>query len=317
MAAKHKPNELYIERVYDAPVKMVWQAWVDPDQVAKWWGPRGFSITTKQKDVRAGGTWTYTMLGPDGKVWPNKTFFHEVERYSKLVYDHGGNDEQPPLFRVTVLFTEKAGKTKMQMWMAMKTEAELTELKKHLPKIVRESTWDRLAEHLAEAQGKQDTFVTNRTFDTSLDNMFEIWTNPNHFSKWLPPTGFTQTILKGEIKPGGEIFYRMDGPEGMKMYGKIFYKEIVKPSKLVYSQIFSDENGDIGRHPMAPTWPERMLTTVQFYPETATTTRVEITWVVEGDATDAERKTFHDAKAGMTQGWGGSFEKLEQYLAQP
>ena len=55
MAAKNKPNELYIERIYDAPVKMVWEAWTEPDQVAQWWGPRGFTITTKHEDVRTGG----------------------------------------------------------------------------------------------------------------------------------------------------------------------------------------------------------------------------------------------------------------------
>ena len=93
MAVKNKPNELYISRIYDAPLKMVWDAWVDPAQVAQWWGPRGFTLTTKQKDVRPGGTWTYTMHGPDGVDWPNITFFHEVEKHKKLVYDHGGNDD--------------------------------------------------------------------------------------------------------------------------------------------------------------------------------------------------------------------------------
>ncbi|MGE0764564.1 MAG: SRPBCC domain-containing protein, partial [Bdellovibrionales bacterium] len=46
MGAKNKPNEIYITRVYDAPLKTVWQAWTDPKQVAKWWGPRGFTLTT-------------------------------------------------------------------------------------------------------------------------------------------------------------------------------------------------------------------------------------------------------------------------------
>src|SRR4051812_9458556 len=121
MAAKNKPNEIYITRLYDAPVKMVWEAWVDPKQVAKWWGPRGFTITTKHKDVKPGGKWVYTMHGPDGVDWPNSTLFHEVEKYSRLVYDHGGNENQPPLFRVTVNFSEKNGKTLMEMTMALAT----------------------------------------------------------------------------------------------------------------------------------------------------------------------------------------------------
>lgn len=61
MSAKNKPNELYITRIYDAPVKLVWDAWTDPAKTAKWWGPRGFTITTHSKDLKVGGHWHYTM----------------------------------------------------------------------------------------------------------------------------------------------------------------------------------------------------------------------------------------------------------------
>jgi len=115
MAVQSKSNEIRITRMYDAPVTAVWDAWTDPKQVAQWWGPRGFTITTHSKDLRAGGTWVYTMHGPDGTDWPNKTLYHVVEKHSKLVYDHGGNDDRPPMFRVTVLFSEVDGKTKMEM----------------------------------------------------------------------------------------------------------------------------------------------------------------------------------------------------------
>ena len=121
MSVKSKPNEIRIVRLYDAPVKVVWEAWTDLKKVAKWWGPRGFTITTHSKDLRAGGHWHYTMHGPDGIDYPNKTIYYEVVKYSRLVYDHGGNDEQEPLFRVTVLFSDVKGKTKMDMTAALKT----------------------------------------------------------------------------------------------------------------------------------------------------------------------------------------------------
>src|SRR3569623_1251109 len=102
MAAKNKPNELYLTRTYDAPVKMVWEAWADPEQVAQWWGPRGFTLNTHSKDMRTGGNWDYTMHGPDGTDFHNKTKYREVVPYSRMVYDHGGNDDRAPMFRVTV-----------------------------------------------------------------------------------------------------------------------------------------------------------------------------------------------------------------------
>ena len=316
MAEKNKPNELYITRVYDAPVKMVWDAWTDPKQVAKWWGPRGFTITTHSKDLKAGGHWNYTMHGPDGVDYPNNTVYHEVEKYSRLVYDHGANANQPPLFRVSVnFFEEKGGRTRMDMTMALATAEAAAETKKFIKKAGGDSTWDRLAEYLAEESTKEDIFVINRTFDAPLETLFDVFTDPKHVAKWMPPTGFDMQYLKADIRPGGTSFYVMSGAGGMKMYGKASYREISKPNRIVYTQIFCDEKENITRHPAAPTWPETMLTTVTFEAEGPSKTRVCIKWEVFGDATAVERETFHKAKGGMTQGWGGSFEKLENYLA--
>ena len=72
-------NEIRITRVYDAPVSLVWDAWTQDEHVVHWWGPRGFSLTTHSKDLRPGGSWAYTMHGPDGKDWPNFTRYHVVE----------------------------------------------------------------------------------------------------------------------------------------------------------------------------------------------------------------------------------------------
>lgn len=310
MAAKSKPNEIQITRIYDAPVKMVWDAWVDPVQVAKWWGPRGFSITTTQKDVRPGGSWTYVMHGPDGVDYPNKTLFHEVEKYSRLVYDHGGNDDRPPLFRVTVNFSENNGKTEMDMTMALATAEAAQQTRVFIKKAGGNSTWDRLAEFLSPT----DKFVINQSFAVSLETLFAAWTTPEHMTHWTPPAGFTMKFIQVDVKPGGASFYVMEGPDGAKIYGKAKYLEIQKPNRIVYTQHFTDEQGKMARHPQGPTWPETLLTTVTLTAEDDNHTRVTIEMEVHGQVTDVERKTFDQAKAGLTQGWTGSLDKLEEYF---
>jgi uncharacterized protein YndB with AHSA1/START domain len=314
MAAKSKSNEIRITRIYDAPVAAVWDAWTDPEQVKQWWGPRGFTITTHSKDLRPGGSWDYTMHGPDGTDYPNTTKYYEVEQYAKLVYDHGAHADKPPLFRVTVLFSEIDGKTKMEMSMALPTPEAAEETRKFIKKAGGNSTWDRLAEFLEKESSGKEKFVINRTFDAPLDVMFDMWTNPKHFSQWLAPTGFTMEFIRSDIKPGGSTFYFMSGPGGMKMYGRAEYKEIRKPDLLVYTQQFCDENEKISRHPMAKTWPETMLTTVKLSAEGPDQTRVTVTWEAFGATTREELETFIKARGGMTQGWTGSFDKLEEYL---
>src|SRR4051812_42944305 len=160
MIAKCKPNEIRLTRVYDAPVQAVWDAWTDPEQAAQWWGPRGFTLTTHSKDLRAGGSWHYTMHGPDGADYPNKAQYLQVEKHAKLVYDHGGNDDRPPLFRVTVLFSEiKRGKTQMDMTMALPTPEAAAETRKFIKKAGGDATWDRLAEYLENQSSGNENFV--------------------------------------------------------------------------------------------------------------------------------------------------------------
>lgn len=315
MAAKNKSNEIKITRIYDAPVKMIWEAWTDPQQTAQWWGPRGFTITTHSKDLKPGGHWSYTMHGPDGVDYPNNTKYFEVEKYSRLVYDHGGNENQPPLFRVIVQFTDLKGKTKMDMSMALPTPEAAEETRKFIKKAGGNATWDRLAEYLEKESSGKENFVINRTFDAPLSLMSEMWTNPKHFSKWLAPAGFNMEFLKSDIKPGGSTFYFMTDGANAKMYGRAKYLE-VNPHRLIYTQQFCDENEKISRHPFAPTWPETMLTTVVLSEEGANQTRVTVTWEVHGQANREELETFIKSKAGMTQGWTGSFDKLEEYLNQ-
>jgi uncharacterized protein YndB with AHSA1/START domain len=310
MTSKLKPNEYSITRIYEAPVKVVWDAWHDTEKAAKWWGPRGFTITTHKKDLRPGGFWDYTMHGPDGVDYPNKTKYLEVEKESKMVYDHGGNDAQAPLFRVTANFFDLGDKTKLEMTMAFASVEVANKMKKFIKQAGGDATWDRLAEFLSPT----DKFVINRSFDAPIDRVFDMWTDPRHLAQWLPPSGFTMKFLKADIKPAGSSFYSMPGGNDVKMYGKAHYREIIKPHLIAYTQEFCDESGKTSRHPMAPTFPETFLTIINLAEEDGNRTRVTVSTEVYGNASDVERETFHQSKAGMTIGWTGSFDKLEEYL---
>ena len=314
MVAKNKSNEIRIIRLYDAPVQAVWDAWTDPEQVAKWWGPRGFTITTHSKDLRTGGSWIYTMHGPDGVDYPNSTLYLEVVPLAKLVYDHGANDDQPALFRVTVLFSEVDGKTRMDMTMGLATAEAATQTRQFIKQAGGNATWDRLAEYLAKRLADRENFVINRSFDAPIEVMFAMWTQPEHFAKWLAPTGFEMRFLRADIRTGGSTLYCMSGP-GVTMYGRAHYEQIRAPDGLVYTQQFCDEHENVARHPMAPTWPETMRTTVDLCAEGPHCTRVTVTWEATDDASAEELATFVAARAGMTQGWTGSFDKLDEVLA--
>jgi uncharacterized protein YndB with AHSA1/START domain len=315
MAGRNRSNEIRISRAYDAPVKMVWDAWTDPGQVGKWWGPRGFTLTTHSKDLRAGGHWTYTMHGPDGTDYENTTIYYEVEPYARLVYDHGGHADRPPLFRVTATFAEVKGQTRLDLSFALSSPEEAEQTRQFIKKVGGESTWDRLAEYLAEALTGKRMFVINRSFDTPIETMFQMWTDPVHLSSWLAPTGFTMAYVRADLRPGGTALWKMTNGQGITMCARAEYREITRPHRIVYVQNFCDESETLGRHPLAPTWPAYMLTQVTLTEEGPDRTRVTIEWEPYGEATPTEIETFVAGRAGMTGGWTGSFDKLEEVLA--
>jgi uncharacterized protein YndB with AHSA1/START domain len=314
MAGKHKSNEIKITRLYDAALADVWDAWTDPAQAAQWWGPRGFTLTTHSKDLRPGGHWAYTMHGPDGTDYENKTIYHEVEDRKKLVYDHGGNDDRPPLFRVTVLFAEVDGKTKMDMTMTLPTPEAAEEARKFIKQAGGNATWDRLAEYLEEESSGKQKFVINRSFDASRETVFDMWTKPEHFARWLYPPGFEVKFHRADVRPGGSAFYSMWNNDGLKIYGRYEYHEINRPDRLVYAQQSCDQGENITRHPLAPTWPETLLITVELNEEGSDRTRVTLTWQPHGPATSKELAAFAKDRPAMTQGWTGAFDKLEELL---
>jgi uncharacterized protein YndB with AHSA1/START domain len=258
------------------------------------------------------------MHGPDGTDWPNNTLYHEVEPLRKLVYDHGGNADRPPLFRVTVLFTEleKGAKTKMDMTMALATPEAAEQTRKFIKSAGGNGTWDRLAEYLDERSTGKQRFFINRTFDAPLETVYEMWTNPEHFSRWLPPTGFTMQFIEADIRPGGRTLWLMTNGAGVTFHGRVEYRKLQRPGQIVYTQQFCDEQGRVSRHPGAPLWPETMLTTVTLVEEAPDRTRVTVMWEPYGAATPEEIAAFVKERPGMTGGWTGSFDKLEALLAE-
>lgn len=156
-------------------------------------------------------------------------------------------------------------------------------------------------------------FIISRTFDAGRELVWKAWTEPERFRQWFGPKGCTVTEVKMELKPGGMGQCCVRTPDGREMWGKFIYQEIAPPERLVYVQHFSNREGGITRHPLMPTWPMHLLTTITFVEQNGKTF-LTVRWLPL-NSTDEERQTFDSAHEGMKQGWGGSFEQLADYLA--
>jgi uncharacterized protein YndB with AHSA1/START domain len=102
-------REIVLSRVIDAPRARVFEAFTQPDQITRWFGPEGFSTETLEIDIREGGRWRFIYTGPDGTRWDNRMVFLRIDAPKLLEVDHGTDaDNDPGRFRTTITFDEQS-----------------------------------------------------------------------------------------------------------------------------------------------------------------------------------------------------------------
>jgi uncharacterized protein YndB with AHSA1/START domain len=157
-------------------------------------------------------------------------------------------------------------------------------------------------------------FVVSRVLNAPRALVFKAWTESERLAQWWGPKGMQLSINKMDLQPGGIFHYRMQTPDGQTMWGRFTFREIQAPERLVFVVSFADEQANPQRHPFSAEWPLETLTTVTFTEEDGKTTMTMRGIPI--NATETECKTFQAGHGSMQQGWGGTLEQLEAYLAK-
>ena len=155
--------------------------------------------------------------------------------------------------------------------------------------------------------------VVTRVFNAPRELMWETLTVPEHLEHWWGPKGFTSRVHQLELRPGGTFLYSQRNAEGREMWGKWIYREIAAPERLVFVSSFADEKGNVVRHPFEPNWPLETLATSTFIEDRGRTT-VTVR-MVPINATESEEQTFFGQSKFMEEGFAGTWDKLDKYLA--
>jgi uncharacterized protein YndB with AHSA1/START domain len=300
-------REIVITRLLDAPREMVFDAWTDPQQLVQWWGPRGFSTTIQEIDVRAGGHWRMVMHGPDGRDYENHIVFIEVARPERLIYKHEPqHGTEPVRFETMVTFEAQGNKTRVTLRMLFPTAEQRDHAEATYHAIQGgEETLGRLAEHLsASAVSGRDapalkTLELVRVFDAPRDLVFAAWTDPKQVAQWWGPRGFTNPVCELDVRTGGSILIHMRGPDGtvFPMTGE--YREVVPPERIIFASSALDAEGQ----PMF-----EVLTTLTFVAQGNQTKLTMNARVLRAVAAAAPHLQ------GMDQGWGQTLDRLGEFL---
>ena len=122
-------------------------------------------------------------------------------------------------------------------------------------------------------------------------------------------------MIKLDLKPGGIFHYAMAFQPGHDMYGRFVFRELAAPERIVFVTSFSDAEGGITRAPfpqLEGKWPLEVLNTMTMAEQNGWTTISLRGGPI--NATDEERKIFESMTESMRQGFGGTFDKLAEYL---
>lgn len=140
-------REIVTTRVFNAPRELVWKVRTEPEHIAQWWGPDGFTNTIHQMDVSVGGVWEFIMHGPNGVDYKNKSVYSEVVKPSLLVYRHVSG----PAFTATVTFEELDGTTEVSMRMVFDSAQLRNQVVEEYGAIEgAKQTFNRLSEYLSQ-----------------------------------------------------------------------------------------------------------------------------------------------------------------------
>ena len=133
-AFKQEGNTITHTRILDAPRELVWEVWTNPEHIKEWWGPDGFTLTTKSMNVEPGNNWDFVMHGM-GRDWDNKIEYLEVKKPTLISYKHTGERDEDYNFTVTITFEEVEERTLLTMKSIFKSKEIIDELNRKVNAI--------------------------------------------------------------------------------------------------------------------------------------------------------------------------------------
>ena len=257
MAAPSSANApertLVTTRIFDAPRELVYRAWTDPKQLAKWFPPEGFTAPRCEVDARVGGVFRVDMRAPegpplDGKVFPGPGTFREVVPNERLVFTMQpeiDGRKMPPIV-TTVRFEDHAGRTRLTVEQALSTVAEYETMAKQGMSEGIQQSLGKLAGVLSGNPTDRGVTVSGRTltlvrvFNAPRELVWTALTDPKHITKWMFANDWESPFAEADLRAGGTFRIGMRPADhshaGFVLDGT--YREIVKPERIV--QVIGD-----------------------------------------------------------------------------
>src|SRR4029079_7380416 len=108
-------REIMISRVIDAPRELVFEAFTQVRHLSRWWGPEGFTTTTRAFEFSVGGEWVFVMHGPDGTDYQEWISCTEIAPPERIALLHGESRDDPNAFESVLTFAPDGAANRLEM----------------------------------------------------------------------------------------------------------------------------------------------------------------------------------------------------------
>src|SRR2546427_12108977 len=308
-------RELVTTHTFDAPRELVWKAWTDPKLIPKWWGPRRYSTTVDKMDVRPGGTWRFVQRDAEGNEYGFHGEYREVVPPKRLVGTFEYEGMPGHVLVETATFEEIRGKTKLTQSSLFQNSEDLEGMLASGMEEGAAETMERFTELVTEIQ-KRGTpskaadreLVIVRVLDAPRALVWKAWTEPERLKRWGVQRTFTAPVAKIDLRVRGAFTYGLRLSYSIDIWGTGVYREIAPLKRIVYTDSFADEKGNVvpaTYYGMSRDLPLEMQVTVTFEDHDGKT---KITLHHVGIPAGPDRD-------GANQGWNESLDKLAATLA--
>ncbi len=281
---------LAVERVFEAPLPLVWRALTTKEGMDRWF----FDLPEFKAEV---GFKFAFVVTHEGATYSHLCQVTEVIPQSKLAFTWR-YEGQPGNSLVSFELSPEGAKTRLQL-----THAGLESFPK-TPQFARKNFmggWNFIGDALKDfAENVEREIYVTRTVNAPRELVWEAMTNPKHVVNWWGPRGFSVTLESMDFRVGGEWIQTMHGPDGRQYFNKHVFKEIEKPERIVLSHGGKFEDGTSVR--TVATW--------TFEEVEKNKTKVSIRMIFP----DAENRNFIAKEHKAVEGGQQTLERLGEYL---
>lgn len=269
----------------------VFAAFQNPEILAHFWGPRGFTNTFHTFSLQAGAEWIHDMHGPDGAIYPNRSVF-DVVTPGRIVMRHL---ETVHTFVLEFLITSEGAYSRITMNQTFDDAAEFEKVSAYVPRC-NEELLDRLQVQLATHFPGELDLVFSRFLDVPATWVYRGWTDPEMIVQWFTPPPYKTISADLDVRPGGRILIMMQAPDGTEMPNPGVYLQVIPNERLVTTDSFTE--------PWIPS-PKPFATIDLNFEDLGGTTKYT---AIVRHTTLADRQDHE--KMGFAEGWGIATDQL-------